>query len=146
MIAKLKKRRLRKTAKAVAEALESQYGKKKLYSDEELDFVCTKLNLNEDDTVNAYGMFAEETACDGFLTKVGASKTARELRMFLAGQMFDGTYTVDYDSLWNRFHDFDNQLAPSSPSTSSGGGWFSGAGDDGDFDSGAASGGDGGGD
>lgn len=146
MIAKLKKRRLRKTAKAVAEVLESEYGKKKLYTDEEMDFVCTKLNLNEDDTVNAYGMFAEEKDCDGFLTKVGASKTARELRAFLAGQLFGGGYTVDYDSLWNKFLDFDNQLAPPSPSGSSGGGWFSSGEDSGDFDSGSASGGDGGGD
>lgn len=146
MIAKLKKIRLRRTAKAVAGALESEYGKKKLYTDEELDFVCAKLRLNEDDTVNAYGMFAEETACDGFLTKVGASKTARELRVFLAGQMFGGGCTVDYDSLWNRFHDFDNQLAPPAPKSTSGGGWFSSGDDGGGFDSGAASGCDGGGD
>lgn len=146
MIAKLKKRRLRKTAKAVAEALESEYGKKKLYTDEELDTVCTQLGLNEADTVNAYGMFAEETVCDGFLTKIGASKNARELRTFLAGQLFGDGYMVNYDMLWNKFHDYDNQLAPPSSNSSSGGGWLGGSGDDGGIDSGAASGGDGAGD
>ncbi|MEM7603155.1 MAG: hypothetical protein AAF357_17305, partial [Verrucomicrobiota bacterium] len=70
------------------------------------------------------------------------SKTSRELRIFLAGQLFGGGYTVDYDSLWNKFHDFDNQLAQPTPNASSTGSWLSGH--DSELDSGTASGGDGG--
>jgi hypothetical protein len=58
----------------------------------------------------AYGMFAEEDACQGFLSRIGSSKLARELRLALSGLMFGGGSAVGYDVMWNRFDDPDDTV------------------------------------
>jgi len=147
MIGRLRKWRLRRTAKAVSESLKARFGKKSFYCEEEISKVCSEIGLTKSQTKIAFVMFAEESVCDRFLTGTGSSEKARELRLTLGGQIFDRSYLLSYDSLWNRFHDFDNLLAPPRYGSSSSGSWFSGGGDDGDnFDFSSSDGGDGGGD
>ena len=88
-------------------------------------------------------MFMDEEVCNGFLSKIGSSKTAIELRFFLGGAMFGGTGAVGYESSWNRFHDYDDVVLGGLEAigTSSSGGFGGGFGDDG-YDSGEGGGGD----
>ena len=144
----LRNRSYRRLTKKISEALIEQFGRKTLYSAAEVDTVNRMIGLSMKQQEMAYAMFSDEEACNGFLTKLGSSKTARELRVMMSGFLFGGGSTVGYDSLWNRFHDYDNEViggiqslgATSSATIGDGGDYDSG----GDFDSGGGF--DGGGD
>ena len=136
MIARLKRRRVRKTAKRVSKALHSQYGNKAYYTGDEMSFVCLQLHLGEAETVDAYGMFAEEAACDGFLSKIDYAGTATELRKAISSLMFRDDPVPDDDDSSNRFHVSDDELDSSKSTAGAGGGWFSGGDEDGGSDSG----------
>jgi hypothetical protein len=137
-----RRRRLRKFAKTFSSEIKDRFGKKVLYSAAEIDEVATSIGVSNEQREWAYGMFAEEAACQGFLSRIGSSRTARELRFFLAGSLFGGGSSVGYESMWNRFDDPDDTVMGglSSGSGSSSGGSASDAADCG-FDSGGSDGG-----
>jgi hypothetical protein len=127
----------------MSQALKEQHGGKDLYSAAELEDVIRIVGLSGRQREYAYAMFTDEDVCNGFLSRVGASRTARELRFILGGSMFGSAGAVGYESSWNRFHDYDNEVLGGlqsfggSSSGGSGGGW----GDDGGYDSGDGGGG-----
>lgn len=128
--------------------LKKVFGDKKFYSAYEVDSAARAVGLSDSQRELAFAMFAEEEACNGFLSKIGSSFTAKELRGWCAGYMFGATAPVGYDSLWNRFHDYNNEVSSglqsvgSSPGGGESGYW--GGDGDGGFDSGGGSDGGGG--
>jgi len=134
-------------AKKVSLALKDLYGEKGTYSAPELEEAIRTTGLSGRQREYAYAMFTDEDVCNGFLSRIGASRTARELRLFLGGSMFGTGGAIGYDSSWNPFHDYDNEVhgslqsIGSASSGGSGGAW----GDGGGYDSGNSCGGDGGG-
>ena len=147
MIARFQKWRFKKITKTVSLRLIEKFGKNNYYSDSELNEVIGVLRLSSKQQQYAYAMFADEVVCDGFLSRIGSSKTARELRYFLGGAMFGSGSSVSYDSSWNRFHDYDNEVLGGLQSIGGSSSFGSGAswGDGGGCGSGDG-GGDGGGD
>lgn len=141
LIQKYRRKQLRKFAKNFTSEIKQRFGKKVLYSAAEVEEVAVSMGVSSKEREWAYGMFAEEEACQGFLTRIGSSKTARELRSFLAGWMFGGGTSVGYDGMWNRFDDPDDTVMGGLSNASGGsfGGYSGDAGDDG-FDSGGGDG------
>lgn len=139
LIQAYRRRQLRKFAKAFTSEIKDRFGKKILYSAAEVEEVAVSMGVSSKEREWAYGMFAEEQACQGFLTRIGSSKTARELRSFLAGWMFGGGTAVGYDGMWNRFDDPDDTVM-GGISSASGSSFASSMGDDGggDYDSGGS--------
>lgn len=135
-----RRRRLRKFATSFTAALKERFGRKPLYTADEIEEVGTYIGMNAKEREWAYGMFAKEEACQGFLTRIGSSQTASGLRFILAGQMFGYGTSVGYDGLWNRFDDPEDLVIGGISSVGSDG--ASGAGFFGGFDH---DGGDGGG-
>jgi small ligand-binding sensory domain FIST len=133
-----RRRRLRAFARRFTAAIKKRRGKKVLYSAAEIEEVAVSLGVSSKEREWAYGMFAEEEASQGYLTRIGSSRTARELRVFLAGYMFGGSTSVGYEGMWNRFDDPDDAvmggLFNSSGSSSAG---YSGEADDDGSDSGS---------
>lgn len=142
LIQSYRRRQLRKFAKAFTAEIKGRFGKKVLYSAAEVEEAAVSMGVSSKQREWAYGMFAEEEACQGFLSRIGSSKTARELRFFLAGFMFGGGTAVGYDGMWNRFDDPDDTVMGglSNGSGGSHGDDSSDSGDDG-FDSGGSDGG-----
>ena len=141
LIQTYRRRQLRKFAKAFTSEIRSRFGKNVLYSAAEVEEVAVSMGVSSKQREWAYGMFAEEEACQGFLSRIGSSKTARELRFFLAGLMFGGGTAVGYDTMCNRFDDPDDTVMGGLSNYSGGhhGGYSSDSGDDG-FDSGGSDG------
>lgn len=146
MLARIKRWKCKRVAKAVSLALKEQHGEKNSYSAAELDDAIRVVGLSGKQREYAYAMFTDEDICDGFLSRIGASRTAKELRYILGGLMFGSGGAVGYGASWNRFHDYDNEVLGgvqsmgSSSGSESGGGW----GDDGGYDSGGGDDGGGG--
>ncbi len=146
MLARIQKWRFKQIAKKVSLTLKEQHGAKDLYSAAELEEAICIVGLSGKQREYAYAMYTDEEVYNGFLSRVGASQTARELRFILGSSMFGSASAVGYDSSWNRFHDYDNEVLGGlqslggSSSGGSGGGW----GDDG-YDSNDSGGCDGGG-
>ena len=144
MIARIRKWRYKRVAKKVSLELKRQYGEQNSYSAAELDNVIRIVGLSGQQREYAYAMFTDEDICNGFLSRIGSSRTARELRVFLGGIIFGGG-SVGYGASWNRFHDYDDEIlgglesVGSSNNGGSSGGWA-----DGGFDGGDSGGGDGG--
>ncbi len=134
MIRSFRTRHYKRVAKKISEALIDQFGSKNLYSAAEVDTVARMVGLSLKQQEIAYALFTEEEACDGFLTKLGSSRTARELRFMMSGYLFGAGSSVGYDGLWNRFHDYDNEVVGGIQSIGSGS--SGGSGDDGGNDSG----------
>ncbi|MGL4401577.1 MAG: DUF6559 family protein [Luteolibacter sp.] len=142
LIQTYRRRQLRKFTKTFTSEIKNRFGKKVLYSAAEIEEVAVSMGVSSKEREWAYGMFAEEEACQGFLTRMGSSKTATELRSFLAGLMFGGGTTVGYDGMWNRFDDPDDTVMGGISSTSSssfavgmsedGGGGYDSGGSDGE--------------
>jgi len=140
LIQTYRRRQLRNFAKTFTAEIKDRFGKKVLYSAAEVEEVAVSLGVNSKEREWAYGMFAEESACQGFLSRIGSSKTAKELRFILAGLMFGGGTSVGYDGMWNRFDDPDDTVMGGVSNSGISYGSDSGdAGDDG-FDSGGADG------
>ena len=144
MIARFRRWRFKQVAKKVSLALKEQHGEKNTYSAPELEEAIRTVGLSGKQREYAYAMFADEEVCNRFLSRIGSSRTTRELRLILSGSMFGGGVAVGYDSSWNRFHDYDNEILGGlqSVGSSSSGGFGGGWGDDGGYDCGG--GGDGG--
>jgi hypothetical protein len=142
LIQKYHRRQLRNFAREFSSDIKDRFGKKVLYSAAEIEEVAASKGVSSKEREWAYGMFAEESACQGFLSRIGSSRTARELRFFLSGFMFGGGTSVGYEDLWNRFDDPDDTVMGgiSSSSGSSFAGSM-GADGDGDHDSGGSDGG-----
>ena len=141
LIQTYRRRQLRSFAKAFTSEIKDRFGKKVLYSAAEVEEVAVSMGVSSKEREWAYGMFAEESACQGFLSRIGSSKTANELRGILSGLMFGGGTSVGYEGMWNRFDDPDDTVMGglSNASGSSSGGHSGDGGDDG-FDSGGADG------
>ncbi len=142
LIQTYRRKQLRKFAKAFTSEIKDRFGKKVLYSAAEVEEVAVSMGVSSKEREWAYGMFAEEEACQGFLTRMGSSKTSRELRSFLAGWMFGGGTSVGYEGMWNRFDD-PNDTVMSGISSASGSSFGGSFGDDsgGDHNSGGSDGG-----
>ena len=141
LIQTYRRRQLRKFAKAFTAEIRSHFGKKILYSAAEVEEAAVSMGVSSKQREWAYGIFAEEEACQGFLSRTGSSKTARELRFFLADLMFGGITVVGYDGIWNRSDDPDDTVMEGLSTYSGGshGGYTSDSGYDG-FDSGGSDG------
>ncbi len=140
LIQTYRRRQLRKFAKAFTSEIKGRFGRKVLYSADEIEEVAASMGVSSKEREWAYGMFAEEPACQGFLSRLGSSKTAKELRYFLAGLMFGGGSGAGYDELWNRFEDPDNIVmgGQSNASGSTLGGSSGGVDDSGGSDGGSS--------
>ncbi len=146
MIARFRRYRLRRATSKVSDTLTEQFGSKKFYSITEMEEACTLVGVTGKQRELAYAMFSEEEVCNGFLSRIGCSKTARDLRFFAASTLFGTGTTVGYDSLWNRFHDYNDLVVGGIQNTGSfsdSGGAGSGGDDGGGFSD--FGGGDGGG-
>lgn len=110
LIQTYRRRQLRKFAKAFKLEIQDRFGRKVFYSAGEIEDVATSMGVSSKQREWAYGMFAEEPACQGFLSRIGSSRTAKELRFFLTGFMFGGGGAVGYDTMWNRFDDPDDTV------------------------------------
>ena len=110
MIARIRKWRIRQVAKKVSLALKEHHGEKKFYSVSELEEAIRSIGLSRAQREYAYAMFTDEEVCNGFLSRIGSSKSAVQMRAFLGGSMFGGGGYVSYDTSWNRFHDYDNEV------------------------------------
>jgi|GEM_PF-3120873 hypothetical protein len=142
IIVSYRRKQLRKFAKAFSFQIKDRFGKKVLYSAAEIDEIAVSIGVSDKEREWAYGMFAEEPACQGFLSRIGSSRTAKELRLFLAASMFGGGSSVGYESMWNRFDDPDDTvLGGLSNGSGSSFGGYSGDAADGDSNSGGSDGG-----
>ncbi len=131
--------RIRALAKSVSSILRQRFGSKQFYTAEEVDAACEECRAPESVRQYAVAMFVEPEQAGGVLQKLGSSKTARELRTFLATQIFFislpdvslNAFAIDFDAAGD-----------------SGGGASdsSGVGGDGGSDGGGDGGGGGGGD
>ncbi len=137
-----RRKKLRKFAKTFSAEIKDRFGKKILYPADEIDEVAASIGVTNKQREWAYGMFAEEAACQGFLSRIGSSRTARELRIFMAGSMFGAGSSVGYESMWNRFDDPDDTVIGGLSNASGGSsGGHSGDSGDSDYDSGGFDGG-----
>lgn len=144
MIAWYRRRRIRRIARNTSAGLQGRFGRKDFYSAAELDEVIASIGMNRNEREWAYAMFSNEEVCNGFLSRIGSGSTAATLRFFMGGVLFGSGGATGYDSSWNRFHDYDNEvlgglqhLGPSS-ADSSGGGWSDDGGHDGGSDGGGS--------
>ena len=110
LIQTYRRRQLRMFAKTFASEIKGRFGKKILYSSAEIEEVAVSIGVSAKEREWAYGMFAEEEACQGFLSRIGSSRTARELRFLLSSLMFGGGSSFGYEVMWNRFDDPDDTV------------------------------------
>jgi hypothetical protein len=80
--------RLSALATTVSGALRRRFGPKKFYSPDEVEAACNECNVPSESREYAAAMFVEPERAQGFLQKLGSSKTAGELRKFMAQQIF----------------------------------------------------------
>ena len=142
LIQNYRRKKLRKFAKTFSAEIKDRFGQKILYPADEIDEVAASIGVSSKEREWAYGMFAEEAACQGFLSRIGSSRTAKELRIFMASAMFGGGSSVGYESMWNRFDDPDDTAIgglSNAPGSSFGG--YSGDSTDSAYDSGGSDGG-----
>ena len=66
--------------------LVNRYGERPCYTEEELQAVFSEEVIPKAFHPYAIAIFAYPDISDGFLQKIGSTKTARELRVFLAAQ------------------------------------------------------------
>jgi hypothetical protein len=132
--------RIRALAKSVSDILRQKYEPQEYYSEEQVEAACDECQAPPSVRQYAVAMFVEPAEADGVLQKLGSSKTAHELRKFLASQVFliSGP-DVSSGALINRFH------AAGDPGGGAGD-WTAGDWADGGCDGGGNGGGDGGGD
>lgn len=109
MIAWIRHIRIKRLAKKLSVSLIEHFGKKQFYTSGELEDVCSRLRLSVSQRNAAYTMFAEQQACQDYLANSGRS--AIGFRNQLGMYLFKADGVVEYSSLWNRFHDFNNTIS-----------------------------------
>ena len=98
--------RIQALAKTVSGILRQRFGTKQFYTADEVEAACNQCHVPASVREYAVAMFVEPEETHGFLQKLGSSKTAIELRRFLAGQIFFYYLPdVSYGSTTNDFHD-----------------------------------------
>jgi len=90
--------------------LKALYGENKSYSTVELENAIKTVKLRSRQHKYVYAMFTEEEVCNVCLSQIRDSETARELRFRLSGYIFGSPDAVSYESSWNRFHDYKNEI------------------------------------
>ena len=98
--------RIRALAKSVSTILWERFGSKQFYTAEEVEAACEECRAPEAVRQYAVAMFVEPEQAGGVLQKLGSSKTARELRTFLATQIFFislpdvsfNAFAIDFDA------------------------------------------------
>ena len=129
--------RLRALAKSVGAILRQRFGSNQFYSAEEVAAACDECRAPEAVRQYAVAMFVEPEQAGGVLEKLGASKTARELRVFLATQIFFISLPeVSLDPFAIDFHDAGDPSGASDGLGFSGDGGSDGGGGDGGGDGG----------
>jgi hypothetical protein len=128
-------------AATLSGCLSRRFGSKKFYTAEEVETVCNECNVPADTREYAVAMFVEPEQSQGFLQKLGSSRTAIELRKILAQQIF--FYYVPGTS----FDDAGLDFHAASDAVGAGGGNFNSSdfGGGGGYDGGGSDGGGGGG-
>lgn len=97
--------RIRALAKSVSNILREKFEAKQFYTAEEVEDACNECRAPDDVRQYAVAMFVEPGQAQGFLEKLGASKTSLELRKFLAAQIFFSYCPdVSYGNPMNDFH------------------------------------------
>jgi hypothetical protein len=97
--------RLQALAKTVSDILRQRFGNKEFYTADEVEVACNQCDVPASSREYAVAMFVEPELTKGFLEKLGSSKTALELRKFLAAQIFFYYLpNVSYESSTNDFH------------------------------------------
>ncbi len=136
--------RLQALAKTVSDILRQRFGTKQFYTADEVESACNQCHVPVSVREYAVAMFVEPEQTQGFLQKLGSSKTAIELRKFLAGQIFfDSLPDVSYGSSTNDFQDTGDSHGRGSDRFEGSGSDHGGRGDyNGDHDSGGDDGGD----
>jgi len=95
-------------AKKVSCALIKMHGEKIFYSRSELEVTLDIITLIRKKHKYIYAMFSNEAVCDEFLSYTDYGLSAKELRFRLGLCIFKNMNALDYESTWNRFHDYDN--------------------------------------
>lgn len=80
--------RLSALATTVSAYLRNTYGVRKFYGADEVEDACNECRVPFDSRQYAVAMFVEPEQSTGFLQRLGSSKTANELRKFMAQQVF----------------------------------------------------------
>ena len=112
----------RRFCRKVSDVLVGRFGKQRFYTADQIEEATEALGIRGSKKDAAYAMFADEPTCEGWLRKIDSSQTARGLRAYLAGRMFGYGVVIDYDSMWNRFHDADDTVIGGVSSLGLGGG------------------------
>jgi hypothetical protein len=132
--------RLSALATTVSRELRQRHGTQKFYAADEVEAVCNACKVPHDSRQYAVAMFVAPEQAQGFLQRLGSSKTTAELRKFMAQAVFfyylPGT---SYDSDSVVFH----EAGEAGGATS---GTFVGSADSGSDGGGDGGGGDGGSD
>ena len=98
--------RIQALAKTVSDILRQRFGAKQFYTADEVEEACNQCNVPASVREYAVAMFVEPEQTMGFLQKLGSSKTALELRKFLAAEIFFYYLPdVSYGSSVNEFHE-----------------------------------------
>lgn len=105
-VEEIDKWRIRALAKSVSSILRQRFGSKQFYTAEEVDAACHECRAPEAVRQYAVAMFVEPEQAGGVLQKLGSSRTAHELRTFLATQIFfislpdvsPGAFAIDFHS------------------------------------------------
>lgn len=97
--------RIRALAKSVSDILRERVDTKQFYTAAEVAAACDECRAPNDVRQYAVAMFVEPDQAQGVLEKLGASRTALELRTFLATQIFHLYHPdVSYGNSMNGFH------------------------------------------
>jgi hypothetical protein len=80
--------RLSALAATVSRTLRQRYGTKRFYATDEVEAVCIECRVPHDSRQYAAAMFVDPEQSQGFLQRLGSSKTTSELRKFMAQQIF----------------------------------------------------------
>jgi hypothetical protein len=89
----------------VSDILRERFEAKQFYTAEEVAEACDECRAPDDVRQYAVAMFVEPAQAQGVLEKLGASRTALELRKFLATQIFVlHRPDVSFGNVMNGFH------------------------------------------
>lgn len=100
---------LKRLARRLLSELKSDYGTKQYYSAVEIEEVCNNLGITAKKKPKVYAMFADEVVFKDYLKKINSEKHPVEIRKNCFRVIFgEGSYN-GY-GLWNRFHDYDNEV------------------------------------
>jgi len=96
------RRDLKRLIGSMGNLLRRNYGVDEFYTPEQVSRTCDKNGLDETTKARSVAMYSETKLADGFLTKMGRSESANELRKYLIRRCFDNFSEGD-DSSYNVF-------------------------------------------